>query len=49
MVLEVQAFLYLRSIEDSDLDEATGLLLVVEDAVGGEAPVAIIIELDTTR
>ena len=41
--------LYLRSIEDSNLDDATWFLLVVQDAVGGEAPVTVIVELDPSR
>lgn len=36
---------YLRAIEDANLDEAT-FLLVVQDAVGGKTPVAIVIKLD---
>lgn len=40
---------HLGPVEDSDLDEAAGLLLVVQDAVGGEATVAVVVELDPSR
>lgn len=44
----VAGVLYLCSVKDSNLDEATWFLLVVQDAVGGEAPVAVVVKLDTS-
>lgn len=40
---------HLRAVEDAHLDQAAGLLLVVEDAVGGEAPVTVVVKLDSPR
>lgn len=40
---------HLRPVEDPNLDEATWFLLVVQDAVGSEATVAVIVKLDPSR
>lgn len=47
-VAGVAGVLYLCSVKDSNLDEATWFLLVVQDAVGGEAPVAVVVKLNTS-
>lgn len=40
---------YLSPVEDPDLDEAARFLLIVQDAVGGEAPVTVVVKLDASR